>query len=115
MQNCYICERLGYCDVELRGTRLHGDGGNGWTELNGCMMALELPGIYIRPEKNLFYAFDHVDVKMLKSNQQEMLLSITNTTPFDAEGNSTFIECSFCRLEKNKGKSRKDNRVSDKK
>ena len=70
---------------ELRGTRLHGDGGNGWTELNGCMMALELPGIYIRPEKNLFYAFDHVDVKMLKSNQQEMLLSITNTTPFDAE------------------------------
>lgn len=83
--NGFICERLGYCDVELRGTRLHGDGGNGWTELNGCMMALELPGIYIRPEKNLFYAFDHVDVKMLKSNQQEMLLSITNTTPFDAE------------------------------
>lgn len=83
--NGFICERLGYCDVELRGTRLHGDGGNGWTELNGCMMALELPGIYIRPEKNLFYAFDHVNVKMLKSNQQGMLLSITNTTPFDAE------------------------------
>lgn len=83
--NGFICERLGYCDVELRGTRLNGDGGNGWTELNGCMMAMELPGIYIRPEKNLFYAFDHVDVKLIKGNEREMLLSITNTTPFDAE------------------------------
>lgn len=83
--NGFICERLGYCDVELRGTRLHGDGGNGWTELNGCMMAMELPGLYIRPEKNLFYAFDHVDVKLIKGNEREMLFSITNTTPFDAE------------------------------
>lgn len=83
--NGFICERLGFCDVELRGTRLNGDGGNGWTELNGCMMAMELPGIYIRPEKNLFYAFDHVDVKLIKGNDREMVLSITNTTPFDAE------------------------------
>ena len=49
------------------------------------MMAMELPGIYIRPEKNLFYAFDHVDVKLIKGNDREMVLSITNTTPFDAE------------------------------
>ncbi|WP_293713638.1 glycoside hydrolase family 76 protein [uncultured Parabacteroides sp.] len=83
--NGFICERLGYCDVELRGTRLNGDGGNGWTELNGCMMAMELPGIYIRTDKNMFYAFDHVDVKLIKGNEREMLLSITNTTPFDAE------------------------------
>lgn len=83
--NGFICERLGYCDVELRGTRLQGDGGNGWTELNGCMMAMELPGIYIRPDKNLFYAFDHVDVKLIKGNKREMLLSITNMTAYDAE------------------------------
>ena len=83
--NGFICERLGYCDVELRGTRLNGDGGNGWTELNGCLMALELPGIYIRPDKNLFYAFDHVDVKLIKGNKREMLFSITNTTSYDAE------------------------------
>ena len=84
--NGFISERLTYCDAELRGTRgLGGEGGNGWNELNGCLMALELPGIYIRPEKNLFYAFDHVDVKLVKGNDREMLLSITNTTPFDAE------------------------------
>ena len=29
--------------------------------------------------------FDHVDVKLIKRNGREMLLSITNTTPFDAE------------------------------
>lgn len=84
--NGFISERLTYCDAELRGTRgLGGDGGNGWNELNGCMMAMELPGIYIRPDKNMFYAFDHVDVKMVKGNEREMVLSITNTTPFDAE------------------------------
>lgn len=83
--NGFICERLGFCDVELRGTRLHGNSGNGWTELNGCMMAMELPGIYVRPDKNLFYAFDHVDVKIKKCTSKEMVLSVTNTTPFDAE------------------------------
>ncbi|WFE86977.1 hypothetical protein [Parabacteroides chongii] len=83
--NGSIFERLGYCDVELRGTRLQGNDGNGWTQLNGCMMAMELPGLYIRPEKNLFYAFDHVDVKLVKANEREMLFSISNTTPFDAE------------------------------
>lgn len=84
--NGFISERLTYCDAELRGTRgLGGEGGNGWNELNGCLMAMELPGIYIRPEKNEFYAFDHVDVKLIKGNEREMLLSITNTTPFDAE------------------------------
>ena len=75
-----------YYDAELRGTRgLGGDGGNGWNELNGCMMAMELPGYYIRPDKNMFYVFDHVDVKLVKGNDREILLSITNTTPFDAE------------------------------
>ena len=83
--NGFICERLGYCDVELRGTRLHGNGGNGWTELNGCLMALEIPGIYIRPDKEQFYAFDHLEVKLLKTNDKEMLFSITNTTPYNAE------------------------------
>lgn len=84
--NGFISERLTYCDAELRGTRgLGGEGGNGWNELNGCMMAMELPGLYIRPDKNMFYAFDHVDVKLVKGNKREMVLSITNTTPFDAE------------------------------
>lgn len=84
--NGFISERLTYCDAELRGTRgLGGEGGNGWNELNGCLMALELPGIYIRTDKDQFFAFDHVDVSMKKANTKEIVLSISNTTPYDAE------------------------------
>lgn len=84
--NGFISERLTYCDAELRGTRgLGGEGGNGWNELNGCLMALELPGIYVRTDENRFYAFDHVDVVLKKSTAKEMVFAITNTTPYDAE------------------------------
>lgn len=84
--NGFISERLTYCDAELRGTRgLGGDGGNGWNEVNGCLMALELPGIYVRIDEDRFFAFDHVDVSLKKANDKEIILSITNTTPYDAE------------------------------
>lgn len=84
--NGFISERLTYCDAELRGTRgLGGDGGNGWNEVNGCLMALELPGIYVRTDEDRFFVFDHVDVSLKKENDKEIILSITNTTPYDAE------------------------------
>lgn len=84
--NGFISERLTYCDAELRGTRgLGGEGGNGWNELNGCLMALELPGIYVRTDEDRIFAFDHVDVVMKKADDKEIILSITNTTSYDAE------------------------------
>lgn len=81
--NGKITERLTYCDADSRGAR--GDGGStGWNETNGSLMALEIPGIYLRWDKGDFYVFDHVEVALRKHTGKKMVLSITNPTEFDA-------------------------------
>lgn len=82
--NGQITERLTYCDADSRGSR--GDGGKtGWNELNGALMALEIPGIYLRTDLDRLYVFDHLTACITKSNPNELTLTITNPTPFDAE------------------------------
>ncbi|WP_124587167.1 hypothetical protein [Pedobacter sp. KBW06] len=57
---------------------------NSWTETNGILMAMELPGIYLRPESKKMYVFDHVEAKILENNGSETILSIHNPTRYDA-------------------------------
>lgn len=81
--NGKITERLTYCDADSRGSR--GDGGKtGWNETNGALMALEIPGIYIRKDLGTVYTFDHVVVKEIKKTKTGMTLAIFNPTAFDA-------------------------------
>lgn len=81
--NYKIYERLTFCDADSKGSR--GDGNStGWNETNGAMMALEIPGIYVRKDKEEFYVFDHVDVKLVSRDNKRMVLSITNPTAYDA-------------------------------
>ena len=81
--NGKITERLTYCDADSRGSR--GDGGKtGWNETNGAMMALEVPGIYVRRDRGEVFVFDHVEVKSLTHKGGGMILQITNPTSFDA-------------------------------
>lgn len=81
--NGKITERLTYCDADSRGSR--GDGGKtGWNETNGAMMALEIPGIYLRKDIDRMYVFDHVEVKVLKREKSGVQIQITNPTVFDA-------------------------------
>ncbi len=58
---------------------------NSWTETNGMLMDIEIPGIYLQPNKNELYVFDHVDVKVLKHEKGKTTLSISNLTPYDAK------------------------------
>lgn len=82
--NGKITERLTYCDADSRGSR--GDGGKtGWNETNGALMALEIPGIYIRKDLGTVYTFDHVVVKEIKKTKTGMMMTIFNPTAFDAE------------------------------
>ena len=77
-----ITERLTYCDADSKGSR--GEGGStGWTELNGTLMAVELPGIYIRTDIDRMFVFDHVEAKALKRDKTGITLEIKNPTPFD--------------------------------
>lgn len=81
--NGKITERLTYCDADSRGSR--GDGGKtGWNETNGALMALEIPGIYVRTDLGTAYAFDHVVVKEVKKAGNAVKLVLHNPTEFDA-------------------------------
>jgi hypothetical protein len=77
-----ITERLTYCDADSRGER--GDGSTGWTELNGFLMALELPGIYVRSDKEVLSVFDHVQAEAIQRSAGNVTLKITNPTSYDA-------------------------------
>jgi len=79
-----IGERLTYCDADSRGNRGGGDGDNGWCVLNGILMAMELPGIYLRTDRDELYVFDSVDAKVIKRDKDSVTLKITNPTKFDA-------------------------------
>ncbi|MBP3518568.1 MAG: hypothetical protein J6K31_09285 [Parabacteroides sp.] len=81
--NGKITERLTYCDADSRGSR--GDGGKtGWNETNGALMALEIPGIYVRTDRNTLFVFDHVRARIVKQDKKRMVLQITNPTAYDA-------------------------------
>lgn len=78
-------ERIQTCDADGKsqiGVILHTS--NGWTEGNGMLMGLEIPGIYIRTDKDEVYVFDHVEVKTVKRGKSGITLEITNPTRFDA-------------------------------
>jgi uncharacterized protein YyaL (SSP411 family) len=81
--NGEITERLTYCDADSRGSR--GGGSTGWNELNGILMAMELPGIYVRTDKDEMFAFDHVEAQVLKRDEKGVTLTITNPTKFEAQ------------------------------
>lgn len=81
--NGQITERLTYCDAELRGSRLDG-GKTGWNETNGALMALEIPGIYLRTDADDLYVFDHVKVTGITRSESAIVLQIYNPTAFDA-------------------------------
>ena len=78
-----ITERLTYCDADSRGDRLEGDA-TGWNEINGALMAIEIPGIYLRTDLDRCYVFDHVTVQEIKRSSRHVTLTLHNPTAFDA-------------------------------
>ena len=47
-------------------------------------MTMELPGIYLRIDKNEMYVFDHVVAKILKRTKEGVVISIKNPTTYNA-------------------------------
>jgi len=87
-------ERVQISDAEGRGVigKLY-NGSNGWTELNGLLMSLELPGIYLQTDKNEMFVFDQVQAASVKDKDGSILVTLKNPTPFDASV-SVFVETS---------------------
>jgi hypothetical protein len=80
--NGMITERLTYCDADARGSR--GSGSTGWNETNGILMAMELPGVYVRTDTLELFVFDHVEAKIVKRSDNLTTLLLTNPTKFSA-------------------------------
>lgn len=66
---------------------------NSWTETNGMLMALELPGIYLQTDTKRLTVFDHVEANITGSSAEGIVLSITNKTLYDASV-TLFVETS---------------------
>ena len=95
--NYYGCsmERIQPSDAEGKdgvGT-LSKNTSNAWNELNGMLMALELPGIYLQLDKNEMMVFDHVEVTVAQRSKSGVILQIKNSTAFPAKV-SVFAETS---------------------
>jgi hypothetical protein len=80
-----ITERLTYCDADSRGSRGAPNDSTGWNELNGILMAMELPGIYVRTDKDEMFVFDHVEARVVRRDHEGVTLKIANPTRFDAQ------------------------------
>ena len=57
---------------------------NSWTETNGMLMALELPGIYLQTDKKKLYVFDHITANIIKQDAKGTVLHLKNETIHDA-------------------------------
>jgi hypothetical protein len=67
---------------------------NSWTETNGMLMAIELPGIYLQTDTKRLLVFDHVEATVVKRDAKSTTLQVSNPTPFDASV-SVFAETSL--------------------
>lgn len=82
--NGRISERLTYCDADHRGSRADG-WLTGWNETNGALMAIEIPGIYLRTDTGNLYTFDHVEATVSRHNDKFTELKIHNPTDYPAQ------------------------------
>jgi hypothetical protein len=58
--------------------------GGTWAEVSMMLTAMEVPGIYLRRDTGLFYALDHVDVKVENAGATEKRVTVSNPTNFPA-------------------------------
>jgi hypothetical protein len=57
---------------------------NSWTETDGMLMALELPGIYVQTDSKKLYIFDHIEANIEKKEPDGLVLTVINKTSFNA-------------------------------
>jgi hypothetical protein len=79
-----ITERLTYCDADSRGSRGSPYDSTGWCELNGILMAMEIPGIYLRTDTGELFVFDSVKAEVVKRDGDGVTLKVTNPTQYPA-------------------------------
>jgi hypothetical protein len=81
-----ICERVNLSDWEGKKSI----GGNifgscSWCETAALLTVVQLPGIYLQPDRGICVTLDNIRVDVLESRNGTMRLKLSNPTPFAAE------------------------------
>jgi hypothetical protein len=81
-----ICERVNLSDWE--GKRAIGGnifGSCAWCETAALLTVVQLPGIYVQPDKGIFAVFDNIKVERIADAKRRLHLRLTNPTSFPAD------------------------------
>jgi hypothetical protein len=81
----HMCERVNMTDWEglerIGETLLM----TTWAETSLMLTAIEIPGVYVRPDLSEVFTFDHVTAEILESGPHEIRLKIYNPTRLKAK------------------------------
>lgn len=55
-----------------------------WAETAMMLTYMEIPGVYVQPDKNYVVALDHVTAKIIKADKKSLTIAIKNETQADA-------------------------------
>ncbi|MFZ4572605.1 MAG: hypothetical protein ACOYM0_15890 [Bacteroidales bacterium] len=55
-----------------------------WAETSLMLTAIEIPGLYVQPDKSYFAVFDNLEVKVISDTRRELVLQLENSTPVEA-------------------------------
>lgn len=58
--------------------------GSNWPEVSMLLTYVEVPGIYLDLDRKVLCCMDHVTAKLISGEREETLISVENTTPYDA-------------------------------
>lgn len=56
-----------------------------WAETALMLTTVEIPGLYVQPDKDLYTAFDNIEVGLKSSDINKMVLQLKNTTAIEAK------------------------------
>jgi len=85
MKPGWMCERVNLSDwegAENVGGNLFG---SCFPEVSLMLTDIEVPGLYVQPDKGFFCAFDHIVVEEVSHENGVLKLRLTNPTEFDAD------------------------------
>ena len=54
--------------------------GSTWAETSLMLSYIELPGVYIQPDKSFVFAIDHVEAQIINAKQRSLTVKFTNPT-----------------------------------
>jgi hypothetical protein len=75
-----MCERVNLTDWEGPGRIGETLGMSTWAETSLMLTAVEIPGLYVRPDQALVVAFDHIVAEIVAERREEIVVRVHNPT-----------------------------------